>query len=210
MCQNKVVVDTSDGNSDIYVQSHSTNHIEVNLSANLEGDLEQMLPGIDEGEIVVIRSKKRKRSISAFRQGGKIVISIPARLTKAEERQVVPEMVAKIRAKEVAPDESALSKLVDQVLSQYAPEIAIRPSSVTWRAMNERWGSCTSVDRTIRIATKLQRAPKYVLEFVIYHEAIHLYISDHGPEFQEFLARHPRRLEAEAFLEGYELAEQHN
>ena len=210
MCQNKVVVDTSDENSDIHVQSHSKNHIEVNLSANLEGDLEQMLPGIDEGEIVVIRSKKRKRSISAFRQGGKIVISIPARLTKAEERQVVPEMVAKIRAKEVAPDESALSKLVDQVLSQYAPEIAIRPSSVTWRAMNERWGSCTSVDRTIRIATKLQRAPKYVLEFVIYHEAIHLYISDHGPEFQEFLARHPRRLEAEAFLEGYELAEQHN
>ena len=172
--------------------------------------LDQTLPGIDEGEIVVIRSKKRKRSISAFRQGGKIVISIPARLTKAEEREVVPEMIAKIRAKEVAPDETELSNQIDQLLSKYAPEITIRPASVAWRSMNERWGSCTSVDRTIRIATKLQRAPKYVLDFVLYHEAIHLYIYDHGSEFQEFLKRYPRHLEAEAFLEGYELAEQQN
>ena len=172
--------------------------------------LDQTLPGIDEGEIVVIRSKKRKRSISAFRQGGKIVISIPARLTKAEEREVVPEMIAKIRAREVAPDETELSKEIDRLLSKYAPEITIRPASVAWRSMNERWGSCTSVDRTIRIATKLQRAPKYVLDFVLYHEAIHLYIYDHGSEFQEFLKRYPRHLEAEAFLEGYELAEQQN
>ena len=172
--------------------------------------LDQTLPGIDEGEIVVIRSKKRKRSISAFRQGGKIVISIPARLSKAEEREVVPEMIAKIRAKEVAPDETELSNEIDRLLSKYAPEITIRPASVAWRSMNERWGSCTSVDRTIRIATKLQRAPKYVLDFVLYHEAIHLYIYDHGSEFQEFLKRYPRHLEAEAFLEGYELAEQQN
>lgn len=172
--------------------------------------LDQTLPGIDEGEIVVIRSKKRKRNIAAFRQGGKIVISIPARLSKAEEREVVPEMIAKIRAKEVAPDETELSNQIDQLLSKYAPEITIRPASVAWRSMNERWGSCTSVDRTIRIATKLQRAPKYVLDFVLYHEAIHLYIYDHGSEFQEFLKRYPRHLEAEAFLEGYELAEQQN
>ena len=52
------------------------------VSKEIDGNLEQMLPGIDEGEIVVIRSKKRKRNISAYRQGGKIVISIPARLSK--------------------------------------------------------------------------------------------------------------------------------
>ncbi len=218
MCQNKVVVDSSSENSEKRSENTATreNYVEsrVNQLSNLKSlqnlDLEPTLPGIDEGEIVVIRSKKRKRSISAFRQGGKIVISIPARLSKAEEREVVPEMIAKIRAKEVAPDETELSKEIDRLLSKYAPEITIRPASVAWRSMNERWGSCTSVDRTIRIATKLQRAPKYVLDFVLYHEAIHLYIYDHGSEFQEFLKRYPRHLEAEAFLEGYELAEQQN
>ena len=180
---------------------------EMSLGNPLNTSLEQTLPGIDEGEIVVIRSKKRKRNIAAFRQGGKIIISIPARLSKAEEREVVPEMIAKIRAKEVALDETELMQAADELLSRYAPEISLRPASVAWRAMNERWGSCTSVDRTIRLATKLQRAPKYVLDFVLYHEAIHLQHSDHGPEFYEFLHRYPRHLEAEAFLAGYEMAD---
>ena len=30
------------------------------------------LPGIEEGEILVIRSTRRKKSISAYRQGGRI------------------------------------------------------------------------------------------------------------------------------------------
>ena len=173
----------------------------------ITGDIEQTLPGIDEGEIIVIRSKRRKRNISAFRQGGKIVISIPARLTKAEEREIVPEMIAKIRSKEVAAPESELMEMADALLSSFAPEIAIRPASVNWRQMNERWGSCTSVDRSIRLASKLQRAPKYVLEFVLYHEAIHLQHADHGPEFYQFLHRYPRHLEAEAFLAGFEFAD---
>jgi len=181
--------------------------VDTSVNISVDGSIEQTLPGIDVGEILVIRSKKRKKNIAAFRQGGKIVISIPARLTKAEEREIVPEMIAKIRAKEVAAPESELVKLAGELLANYAPEIAIRPASVTWRSMNERWGSCTSVDRTIRLASKLQRAPEYVLEFVLYHEAIHLQHADHGPEFYQFLHRSPRHLEAEAFLAGYELAD---
>lgn len=177
------------------------------IGGSSDKTIDQTLPGIDEGEIVVIRSKKRKRNIAAFRQGGKIVISIPARLSKAEERLIVPEMVAKIRAKEVLAPESELMELVDRLLSSYAPEITLRPTSITWRSMNERWGSCTSIDLSIRLANKLQRVPGYVLEFVLYHEAIHMQHSDHGPEFYEFLHRFPRYLEAEAFLAGYELAE---
>jgi predicted metal-dependent hydrolase len=177
------------------------------VSKEIDEVLEPTLPGIDEGEIVVVRSKKRKRNIAAFRQGGKIIISIPARLSKAEERAVVPEMIAKIRAKEVAAPESELMQLADSLLSRYAPEISLRPSSINWRNMNERWGSCTSVDGSIRLSSKLQRVPEYVLEFVLYHEAIHLQEAGHGEAFYQFLHRYPRHLEAEAFLAGYEAAE---
>ena len=194
--KNKVVVDSSESKSEVSIA----------LGTSFDS-IEQTLPGIDEGEILVIRSKKRKRNIAAFRQNGKIVISIPARLSKAEERQVVPEMIAKIRSQEVAAPESELMQMADRLLSRYAPEIAIRPASITWRNMNERWGSCTSVDRTIRLASKLQRTPEYILEFVLYHEAIHLQHSDHGEEFYEFLHRYPRHLEAEAFLAGFEFSE---
>lgn len=168
------------------------------------------LPGISEGEIVVIRSTRRKRNIAAYRQGGQIIVSIPARLSKADERAVVPEMVAKIRASEASRtiDESVLSTRTIALLATWAPEITERPTSVSWkRAMNERWGSCTSVDGTIRISERLQRVPDYVLDFVLFHEGIHLRFGDHGSQFQEVLARFPKVDLAQAYLDGYEAAE---
>lgn len=168
------------------------------------------LPGITEGEIVVIRSTRRKRNIAAYRQGGQIIVSIPARLSKADERAVVPEMVAKIRASEAARsiDESVLSSRCMDLLDRWAPEITERATSVSWkRAMNERWGSCTSVDGTIRVSERLQRVPDYVLDFVLFHEGIHLRFGDHGSQFQEVLARFPKSDLAQAYLDGYEAAE---
>ena len=171
--------------------------------------IELTLPGIDEGEILVIRSKRRKKSISAYRQGGRIVISIPARLSKADEKAIVPEMIAKIRSQEadITPSEASLAERIDQLLSELAPEITARPSSVNWRPMRERWGSCTGVDRTIRISDRLKLAPKYALDYLLFHEAIHLYIPDHGPEFTEILSRFEESELASAYLDGYEAAE---
>ena len=177
-------------------------------SGHLEND-DVTLPGIGEGEIIVIRSKRRKRNLSAYRQGGRIVISIPASMSKADERAMVPEMIAKIRSQEAArtPSESALADRIDSLLREHAPEIEQRPLSVSWRAMRERWGSCTSVDRTIRISDRLQLAPEYALDYVLFHEAIHLAHSDHGEEFTAILARFPDGELASAYLDGYEAAE---
>ena len=169
----------------------------------------ETLPGISEGEIIVIRSTRRKKNISAYRQGGRIVVSIPARMSKADERAMVPEMVAKIRAQEAAAtmSEERLSSRVDELLTEFAPEISLRPSSINWRGMRERWGSCTSTDRTIRISDRLKGAPDYVLDYVLLHEAIHLQFFDHGAEFKALLSRFPLEAQAEAYLSGYEAAE---
>ena len=167
------------------------------------------LPGISEGEIIVIRSKRRKKNISAYRQGGRIVVSIPARMSKADERAMVPEMVAKIRSQEAANtmSETALAERIGELLVELAPEITLRPSTVTWRGMRERWGSCTGIDRSIRISDRLRFAPAYVQDYVLFHEAIHLRFFDHGPDFQRILAAYPEGEKAQAYLDGYELAE---
>jgi predicted metal-dependent hydrolase len=170
---------------------------------------ESTLPGITEGEIVVIRSSRRKKNISAYRQGGRIVVSIPARMSKADERAMVPEMVAKIRAQEAEAtmSEESLQIRAGQLLTEFAPEIVVRPASVNWRAMRERWGSCTGLDRSIRISDRLKGAPDYVLDYVLFHEAIHLEFFDHGEKFKQLLARFPLEAQAEAYLQGYEAAE---
>ena len=196
---------------DRYRQRVSFDSFLDDLAPDVGGDLDRdaTLPGINEGEIVVIRSTRRKKNISAYRAGGRIVVSIPARMSKADERAMVPEMVAKIRAQEAAitMSESALSARIDELLGELAPEITIRPAVVTWRAMRERWGSCTSVDRTIRISDRLKGAPSHALDFVLFHEGIHLEISDHGEGFKAILARFPQADIASAYLDGYEAAE---
>lgn len=167
------------------------------------------LPGVDQGEIVVIRSKRRKKNISAYRQGGQIVVSIPARMSKADERSIVPEMVERIRSAEAdrTPSESVLIERTVALIQAYAPEITERPASIDWRQMRERWGSCTGIDRTIRISDRLRFAPTYVQDYVLFHEAIHLRFFDHGPDFQRILAAYPDGEKAQAYLDGYELAE---
>ena len=180
------------------------------LSEKGENQFEELtLPGVSEGEIIVIRSTRRKKTISAYRQGGRIVVSIPARMTKAEEREIVPQMVATIRDQEAAktPAEGALAERIGELLTELAPEISERPTSVAWRSMRERWGSCTTVDGSIRISDRLKLAPAYALDYVLFHEAIHLRHFDHGPEFNELLSRFPEGDLASAYLDGYEAAE---
>jgi predicted metal-dependent hydrolase len=179
----------------------------VAASETDENDL--TLPGISEGEIIVIRSTRRKRNISAYRQGGRIIVSIPARMSKADEHAIVPEMIAKIRSQESAriPSEERLMERTNKLLVSLAPEITARPASINWRPMRERWGSCTSVDRTIRISDRLKLAPDYALDYVLFHEAIHLQLFDHGAQFTEVLGRFEGAELASAYLDGYEAAE---
>lgn len=157
-------------------------------------------------EIRVVRNSRRKRSISAYREHGAIVIQVPARLSNSKVSEVIPELVQKIltrEAREKMTDNALFARSL-QLLDQYLPEFATRPISVVWRTMNERWGSCTTADRTIRISDRLNGAPDYVVDYLLVHELIHLEIPDHSEKFEYLLARFDKGEMASAYLEGYE------
>ena len=157
-------------------------------------------------EFRVIRSSRRKRTLHAYRQNGVIEIHIPDRLSRRQEFEVIPEMIDLVLKREnrLRKSDNALLELSDLLLAEFLPEFSERPISVTWRVMRERWGSCTTVDKTIRISERLNTAPDYALRYVLFHELIHLRIAGHGDDFHELLARYPDKDRAEAFLEGYE------
>lgn len=157
-------------------------------------------------EVRVIKSSRRRRSISAYREHGAIVIQVPARLSNSKIQEVIPEMVEKIllrEAREKMSDEALFDRAIE-LLSKYLPDFKVKPVSVLWRSMNERWGSCTTLDRTIRISDRLNGAPEYVVDYLLVHELIHLEVADHGPEFERLLGRFERSDLANAYLEGYE------
>lgn len=154
--------------------------------------------------VEVRRSKRRKRTVSAHREGDTIVVNIPARMTKAEEREWIGLMVERITASESRrrPSDEQLFDRAIELSEQYLDGQA-RPRSVRWvDNQRSRWGSATPVDRTIRISSRLRGAPSYVVDYVLLHELAHLLRGDHSKEFWSLLAGYPQLERAKGFLEG--------
>jgi hypothetical protein len=155
-------------------------------------------------EVEVVRSARRRRTVSARRDGDRIVVSVPARMSRAEERRWVAEMVERVLAGEQKrrPSDAELMARATELSRRYLDGRAV-PSSVRWVApMASRWGSCTVVDRTIRLSRRLQEMPAYVLDYVLLHELAHLLVPGHGRAFWAELAGYERLERARGYLEG--------
>jgi predicted metal-dependent hydrolase len=158
--------------------------------------------------VEVRRSARRRRTVSAYRDGDVTVVLIPARFSKAEERRWVAEMIARLQAREARrqrgprrSDEALLARA--RQLSSSVFDGEARPTSVRWVSnMASRWGSCTPSDSTIRVSTRLRDMPSWVLDYVLVHELAHLLVPGHGPDFWELVGRYPRSERARGYLEG--------
>ena len=160
------------------------------------------LPGMP--EIEVRRSARRRRTVSAYRDGSRVVVLIPARFTAAQEREWVSKMVAKVAANQgrTRRSDADLLKRAGELSRAYL-EGRARPTSVRWVTnQRTRWGSCTPSEGTIRLSTRLQGMPGYVVDYVLLHELAHLLESGHGPAFWDLLSAYPQLERARGYLEG--------
>jgi predicted metal-dependent hydrolase len=158
-------------------------------------------------EVEVRRSRRRRRTVSAYRDtDGRIVVLMPARMSRAEEREWVDTMVARLRRSEARrkPSDEALLSRAQQLSEKYLEGLA-RPESVRWvDNQRTRWGSCTPRDRTIRLSTRLQGMPGWVVDYVLVHELAHLLEGGHTEAFWRMVDRYPKAERAKGFLEGVE------
>ena len=155
--------------------------------------------------VEVRRSRRRRRTVAAYRHDdGQIVVLLPARMTKAEEREWVAMMVARIEKQERRrkPSDEALEKRAVVLSSRYLEGLA-RPESVRWVDNQEqRWGSCTPSTGTIRLSNRLQGMPPWVIDYVLVHELAHLIDPGHTPTFWKWVDRFPKAERAKGYLEG--------
>jgi len=155
-------------------------------------------------DIEVRRSRRRRRTVSAYRENGRTIVLIPARFTRAEEKQWVATMVAKLEKGDQRrrPSDTQLAKRAAELSQRHLGGLA-KPSSIRWVGnQNSRWGSCTPADGTIRISARVKGMPSYVLDYVVLHELAHLLAPGHGPEFWSLLESYPRTERARGYLEG--------
>lgn len=160
-------------------------------------------------EVEVRRSARRRRTITAYRDAGKIVVMLPQHTTKAEERQIVPEMVSKVLAKESrqrSPDsEPDLLRRAAELSREHLSAVgAPLPASVRWVGnQNTRWGSCTPSAGTIRLSDRMRPMPSWVVDYVLLHELAHLVEREHNARFWSLVNAYADAERAKAYLSGW-------
>jgi predicted metal-dependent hydrolase len=159
-------------------------------------------------QVEVRRSKRRRRTVSAYREGDRIVVLIPAAMSKRDEAQWVADMVARLERKEqrTRPSDDQLLARATTLNDTYFGGLAT-PSSVRWVTnQQQRWGSCSPGDRSIRLSERLQGMPSWVVDYVLVHELAHLLEHGHDAKFWAWVDRYPRSERARGYLLGWSAA----
>jgi predicted metal-dependent hydrolase len=161
--------------------------------------------------VEVRRSERRRRTVSAYRDGERVVVLIPGQFSRAEEREWVDRMLERLAARDERTRRTDVelagraTRLVQRYLADHPA--ARRPASIRWVSnQNGRWGSCTPTDRTIRISDRIMDMPDWVIDYVLLHELVHLVVPSHNARFWALVARYPRAERARGYLEGVSAA----
>jgi predicted metal-dependent hydrolase len=160
------------------------------------------------GPVEVRRSSRRRRTVTAYRDGDRTVVLIPARMSRTEERRWVAQMLERLERQEQRrrPSNAALLARARELCHQYL-DGRVEPSSVRWVTnQGHRWGSCTVADRSIRLSHRLRGMPAWVVDYVLLHECAHLIEPGHTGDFWALVHRFPRADRARGYLEGVSAA----
>jgi len=155
-------------------------------------------------EVEVRRSRHRRRTVSAYREGGRTIVLIPARFSAKEERAWVDAMIRRLAAGDERrrPSDAQLVARAADLSRRYLGGLA-KPTSIAWVTnQSSRWGSCTPADGTIRISVRVKGMPTWVLDYVILHELTHLLQPGHSGGFWSLMESYPRTERARGYLEG--------
>jgi predicted metal-dependent hydrolase len=162
------------------------------------------VPGMESEfrRVEVRRSARRKKTISAEIVGDALLVSIPARLSRAEEQEWVTLMSARMserRRRDRLNSDGDLARRAGELADRYLD--GLRPRDIAWVGnQRSRWGSCSPDDGSIRISLALADYPSWVRDYVIVHELAHLLVADHSDAFWNLVNRFPLTERARGFL----------
>ena len=151
----------------------------------------------------VVRSPRRRKTVTAYRDGDTVVVLLPSRMTKREEAHWVTTMLERLDQRErrrQAPGDEELEHRAQVLAARYL-DGAVEPRSVRWVGnMRSRYGSCTPDDGSIRLSDRIASYPDWVRDYILIHELVHLAVPNHSAAFWRLVGRYPLSERARGFL----------
>jgi len=160
---------------------------------------------VDGVTLTLTVERKRVRNINVRLHGTQLFVSAPLHAAQTHLDTAIPDLarrlIRRVRAHEVNAQEDALA-LAREVAARFpTPPQVEQVQFVT--TQEARWGSYSSVTRTIRLHVALRAMPVWVLKAVLAHELAHVFHLNHSPEFKQLLRRvYPDADRADMFLAG--------
>jgi predicted metal-dependent hydrolase len=152
--------------------------------------------------VEVVRSTRRRKTVSAELKNGILVVRAPAAMSDAELAPVIEKLQARLkkRVKKAPRSDEDLEKRARKLNKEFFNG-RLRWQSVRFVTnQNTLFGSCTPSHGTIRLSHRLAKMPQWVLDYVLMHELAHLEEANHGPRFWQLVNKYPLTERARGYL----------
>ena len=159
--------------------------------------------------IEIIRSAKRRKTVSAELKNGVLVVRAPAKMSDKELAPIIENLQKRLAKKKMRiPQTDAELEKRAQQLNRHYFNGRLRWQSIRYVTnQNSRYGSCTPSTGTIRLSHRLASMPQWVRDYVIMHEIAHLEEANHGPNFWKLVNQYPLTERARGYLMAIGLEE---
>jgi predicted metal-dependent hydrolase len=147
--------------------------------------------------VEVVRSKRRRKTVSAHLDGDIVRVSMPAWMSKADEERYVVELVGRLERRE-RRDRTDVEARAATLARRYDLP---RAAAVRWMPNRKsQWASCTVATGEIHVSERVAEFPAWVLDYVLVHELAHLTEPNHSSRFWAIVNRYPKAERARGFL----------
>ena len=154
-------------------------------------------------QVTIVRSPQRKKTIQTKYAHGHLWIYLPAGMSSRDETKWVERMIQRnqrsVKKQTLKESDPWLQQRAQEMNRKYF-EGALTFSICYVTNQQSRFGSCTSMDKTIRISDRVKTMPSWVQDYVIIHELAHLLYPDHSKNFWKIVNQYKYAERAKGYL----------
>ncbi|MCK5346732.1 MAG: M48 family metallopeptidase [Candidatus Heimdallarchaeota archaeon] len=161
-------------------------------------------------KLEIVRSRNRKKTISARIVGDTMIVNAPFRVSEAELNKAIDSFKSRFKKsllKKKLNQTQDLKIVAERINKEYFKG-RLNIESIKYSTNQKRiFGSCNYKTKRIHISHKLAEVPGWVRDYVIMHELAHLIEPNHSKLFWDIVFRYKLAERARGYLIAVGLGE---